>query len=76
MGTVKGTMVPEDQRAAIYNVFRLPLNLLVLVHLVGDFSAGASFAANAALLAAACALQARAAGGPGPGAGPGTTKAG
>ncbi|EED86917.1 predicted protein, partial [Thalassiosira pseudonana CCMP1335] len=33
MGTVKGTIVPEDQRAAIYNVFRLPLNLLVLLYL-------------------------------------------
>ncbi|KAL7541550.1 hypothetical protein ACHAXR_011032 [Thalassiosira sp. AJA248-18] len=57
MGTVKGTIVPEDQRAAIYNVFRLPLNLLVLVYLVGDFSTQKSFLANAALLMLACTLQ-------------------
>ena len=57
MGTVKGTIVPEDQRAAIYNVFRLPLNLLVLVYLVGDFSTEKSFLANAFLLLAACVLQ-------------------
>lgn len=59
MGTVKGTIVPEDQRAAIYNVFRLPLNVLVLVYLVGDFSTGVSFLANALLLMMTCALQIR-----------------
>ena len=59
MGTVKGTIVPEDQRAAIYNVFRLPLNLLVLVYLVGDFSTEVSFFANAVLLLGACVLQIR-----------------
>ncbi|KAL9185798.1 hypothetical protein ACHAXT_003575 [Thalassiosira profunda] len=59
MGTVKGTVVPEDQRAAIYNVFRLPLNLLVLVYLVGDFSTEKSFLANAVLLMAVCVLQLR-----------------
>lgn len=59
MGTVKGTIVPEHQRAAIYNVFRLPLNLLVLVYLVGDFSTEVSFLANAILLLVACVLQIR-----------------
>lgn len=59
MGTVKGTIVPEDQRAAIYNVFRLPLNLLVLLYLVGDFSTQLSFLANAMLLLVSCVLQYR-----------------
>ena len=59
MGTVKGTIVPEDQRAAIYNVFRLPLNLLVLIYLVGDFSTEVSFLANALLLMGMCILQLR-----------------
>ena len=59
MGTVKGTIVPEDQRAAIYNVFRLPLNLLVLIYLIGDFSTEVSFLANAFLLMGACILQLR-----------------
>ena len=57
MGTVKGTIVPEDQRAAIYNVFRLPLNLLVLVYLVCDFTTESSFLANAILLVVTCGLQ-------------------
>merc|ERR1712176_1752803 len=65
MGTVKGTIVPEDQRAAIYNVFRLPLNLVVLVYLVGDFSMETSFFANAILLLMACVLQLRSFGGSG-----------
>lgn len=57
--TVKGTIVPEDQRAAIYNVFRLPLNLMVLLYLVGDFNTETSFLANAIMLFAACGLQIR-----------------
>ena len=59
MGTVKGTLVPEGQRAAIYNVFRLPLNFLVLINLVGNFSYAKSFLANAFLLLMACGLQLR-----------------
>lgn len=59
MGTVKGAIVPEDQRAAIYNVFRLPLNLFMLAFLVGDFSTESSFTANAALLMVTCMLQIR-----------------
>lgn len=59
MGTVKGTIVPEDQRAAIYNVFRLPLNLLVLLYLVGDFDTAASFFAIAIMLFVAAYLQQR-----------------
>lgn len=57
MSTVKGTIVPEDQRAAIYNVFRLPLNLMVLLYLVGDFNTETSFLANALMLMIACGLQ-------------------
>ena len=54
---MKATIVPEDQRAAIYNVFRLPLNALVLVFLIGDFSTEVSFLATALLLMVAFALQ-------------------
>jgi hypothetical protein len=57
ISTVKGTIVPEDQRAAIYNVFRLPLNLMVLLYLVGDFNTETSFLANALMLMIACGLQ-------------------
>jgi len=59
MGTVKAAIVPEDQRAAIYNVYRLPLNLFMLVYLFGDFSPEASFTANAVFLMMVCMLQIR-----------------
>jgi MFS family permease len=59
IGTVKGTIVPEEQRAAIYNVFRLPLNLMVLLYLVGDFGTESSFLANASMLMVASILQNR-----------------
>lgn len=50
MGTVKGTIVPEDQRAAIYNVFRFPMNGLVLVSLVWNLPYGLSFLILAMLM--------------------------
>ncbi len=59
MGTVKAAVVPEDQRAAIYNVYRLPLNLFMLAYLFGDYTAEASFTANAILLIVVCILQIR-----------------
>jgi len=34
IGTLKGIYVPEAQRSAIYNVFRVPLNAIVLVVLL------------------------------------------
>lgn len=59
ISVLKGKLVPEDQRAAIYNVFRLPLNLLVLINLTAGFSTQLSFLANAILLIMACILQIR-----------------
>ena len=29
MGTLKGDIVPEDMRSTIYNLYRLPLNVIV-----------------------------------------------
>ena len=59
ISVVKGTVVPEDQRATIYNVFRLPLNLLVLINLTAGFSTQSSFLVDAILLIVACILQIR-----------------
>jgi hypothetical protein len=59
MSVLKGTVVPEDQRATIYNVFRLPLNLLVLINLMAGFSTQSSFLINAILLSVACILEIR-----------------
>ena len=57
ISVLKGTIVPEDQRATIYNVFRLPLNLLVLINLTAGISTQSSFLANTILLTVACILQ-------------------
>ncbi len=57
MGTVKAAIVPEDQRATIYNVFRLPMNAIVLVNLLFNLPYSVSFTANASMLLVACASQ-------------------
>jgi len=59
ISVMKGIFIPEDQRATIYNVFRLPLNLLVLINLTSGISAQSSFLANAIILLVACILQMR-----------------
>lgn len=57
MGTMKGGIVPEDKRAAIYNLYRIPLNFIVLFSLLNDLPATFSFKMNAAMLATATVLQ-------------------
>ena len=57
MGTVKAAIVPEDQRATIYNVFRLPMNAIVLVNLLCNLTYNVSFAANASMLLVASVSQ-------------------
>ena len=57
MGTMKGGIVPEDKRAAIYNLYRIPLNFIVLFSLLTDLTPSQSFALNCAMLALATVLQ-------------------
>jgi hypothetical protein len=57
MGTMKGGIVPEDKRAAIYNIYRIPLNFIVLFSLLTDLPPQVSFALNATMLAIATVLQ-------------------
>jgi hypothetical protein len=57
MGTMKGGIVPEDKRAAIYNIYRIPLNFIVLFSLLTDLAPHVSFALNATMLATATVLQ-------------------
>ena len=57
MGTMKGSIVPEDKRAAIYNLFRIPLNFIVLFSLLTDLTPTMSFSLNAVMLAVATFLQ-------------------
>jgi uncharacterized membrane protein YsdA (DUF1294 family) len=57
MGTMKGAIVPEDKRAAIYNLYRIPLNFIVLFSLLTDLTPTQSFSLNATMLAVAFVLQ-------------------
>lgn len=57
MGTMKSVIVPENQRAAIYNLYRIPLNFIVLMSLLTNLTPKQSFLANAAMIGCAAALQ-------------------
>merc|ERR1712224_30320 len=59
IGTLKGDIVPEDMRATIYNLYRLPLNVIVLMPLLLNFSISTTFIVTSAILcnAAVCAFQ-------------------
>merc|ERR1719453_3066497 len=53
MGTLKGDIVPEDMRSTIYNIYRLPLNVVVLMPLLLNFSISTTFAVTSSILAVA-----------------------
>jgi sugar phosphate permease len=57
MGTLKGHIVPENKRAAIYNLFRIPLNFIVLFSLLTDLTQTQSFTLNALMLGTATVLM-------------------
>jgi hypothetical protein len=50
MGTLKGQIVPEDLRSTIYNVYRVPLNAIVVGVLVMKLDTATSFAFTTAML--------------------------
>ena len=53
MGTLKGDIVPEDMRSTIYNIYRLPLNIIVLMPLLLNFSISITFAVTTSILGSA-----------------------
>jgi len=57
MGTMKSSIVPENQRAAIYNLFRIPLNFIVLFSLLTDLTPAQSFVLCFIMLAVATYLM-------------------
>lgn len=57
MGTLKGMIVPESKRAAIYTLFRIPLNFIVLFSLLTDLKPYQSFGLNSFMLCTATILQ-------------------
>merc|ERR1711934_614434 len=57
MGTLKGDIVPEDMRSTIYNIYRLPLNVAVLLPLLLNFSIGTTFCVTTSILILATVSQ-------------------
>ena len=57
MGTMKSVIVPESKRAAIYNLYRIPLNCIVLFSLLTDLTPKQSFILCTCMLATATYLQ-------------------
>jgi len=59
LGTLKSKIVPESQRSAIYNIFRIPLNFIVLGVLLSKMSMNTAFLLCGAMLSTACCLQSK-----------------
>merc|ERR1719272_2510617 len=57
MGTLKGKLVPEEHRATIYNLNRVPLNAIVLFTLLSNFTVEVTFVLCTVLLFGAALLQ-------------------
>ena len=57
MGTMKGNIVPENKRAAIYSLYRIPLNFIVVVSLLADPTPSLAFAMNCVMISVAAVLQ-------------------
>ena len=59
MGTLKSRLIPDAQRSTIYNLFRVPLNVLVLVVLLTHMPQSRVFSFCTGLLSAAAVMQAQ-----------------
>ncbi len=57
MGTVRSQVVPEETRATIYNIFRVPLNAIVLGVLLNQMSTLTAFTCCSGMLFVAFVCQ-------------------
>ena len=57
MGTLKSKIVPESQRSTIYNIFRIPLNVIVLAVLLTKMEMSTAFVCCAVMLFGAAYCQ-------------------
>jgi len=57
MGTLKGLIVPEESRAAIYNLYRVPLNIIVVLSLVTKLDMQVAFQVTTVMLLVAAGCQ-------------------
>ena len=59
MGTLKSSIVPEKMRSTIYNIYRIPLNVIVLTVLLTSMSISTTFLCCSVMLAVAAYCQNR-----------------
>jgi len=57
MGTLKSSIVPESHRSAIYNIYRIPLNFVVMASLLTHLTPRTSFYVCFLMLTTACACM-------------------
>merc|ERR1711920_74038 len=57
IGTLKGDIVPEEKRSTIYNIYRFPLNVAVLLPLLLNFSITTTFVVTTFILVNALVCQ-------------------
>merc|ERR1712232_1415765 len=57
MGTLKGLVVPEENRSAIYNLYRVPLNIIVVMALVAKLDIPTAFTITTCMLVVAIVCQ-------------------
>ena len=53
MGSLKSKLVPERYRSAIYNIFRIPLNFIVIIVILSDLHIDLAFKICGIMLAVA-----------------------
>lgn len=56
IGTIKGEIIPEDSRSAVYNLFRVPLNVIVVTVLLTNLSVQTSMLCCSGMLTTATVL--------------------
>lgn len=64
IGALKSELVPEEARAGVYNVFRIPLNIIVLSVILANYSSSLTFAWCCLLLLLAALFVSPLSGGP------------
>lgn len=57
MSTLKSKIVPEEHRSTIYNLYRVPLNAIVIFVLLSNLSVNVTFGICVSLLSVAAILQ-------------------
>uniref|UniRef100_A0A7S3E7B1 Molybdate-anion transporter n=1 Tax=Rhodosorus marinus TaxID=101924 RepID=A0A7S3E7B1_9RHOD len=59
VGTIRAKLIPEESRSTIMNIYRIPLNFLVMVVVLGNFDIRNTWKACIVIVSVALALESR-----------------